>query len=208
MPEAGVQRISSFLELRNDDFPANTTILQKLIGQIVRRPCKSRNNFNGFIQLKMKFTDTDNFPYLIWAGSSPRCRRTLEGLCNLRGLPPLGEITFCKSLWELRSPFTELPTFGHFWFGALTAVLRPHAKRRSFNAHRQASPNRKFGTCHESSARYVLDYSLIVIQGGMNNALRNSVAVRSASVGSGYLVVGRTCTVRPSGRVLRGLEGS
>ena len=27
------------------------------------------------------------------------------------------------------------------------------------------------------------------------------MAVRSASVGSGYLAVGRTCTVRPSGRI-------
>ena len=63
MPVPGVQRISSFLELRMMTSKRTPHILQKLIGQIVRRLCKSRNNFNAFIQLKMKFTDTDNFPH-------------------------------------------------------------------------------------------------------------------------------------------------
>ena len=71
----------------------------------------------------------------------------------------------------------------------------PHG--RSFHGLTGKRSRSQIGMAMESSARYVLDYSLIVIQGGVNNALRNSVAVGVAGVGSGYLVVGRTCTVRP-----------
>ena len=76
--------ISSFLRITKM-IQCEHTILQKLIEQIVRRPCKSRNNFNAFIQLKMKFTDTDNFPHPNLGMVIAEMSRTLEGLCNLRG---------------------------------------------------------------------------------------------------------------------------
>jgi hypothetical protein len=77
----------------------------------------------------MKFTDTDNFPHpnlgMVIAEMSPHSEGAVQSEKQLRRREKLH---FAKVSGVALS-FTELPTFGRFWCGALAAVLRPHPKR-------------------------------------------------------------------------------